>query len=82
MVGSEQIFFSNDQNFISDPVIAKYLRSNLRFPEHYMNELPYRAILFGFLFAHSFKFLCYIISKDAKTMLRSISLKNINQVKN
>ena len=41
-------FFLNDQNFISDPVIAKYLRSNMRFPEDYINELPYRAILFGF----------------------------------
>ena len=48
MVGSEQIFLKNDQNFIYDPVIAKYLRSNLRFPEDYINELPYRAILFGF----------------------------------
>ena len=34
-------FFSNDRNFISDPMIAKYLRSILRFPEHYINELPY-----------------------------------------
>ena len=41
-------FFLKRQNFISDPVIAKYLRSNLRFPEHYINELRYRAILFGF----------------------------------
>ena len=44
-------FFLNDQNFISDPVIAKYLISNRRFPEHYINELPYRAFLFGFYLA-------------------------------
>ena len=46
MVGSELIFFCNDQNFISDSVSAKYLISNSLFPEHYINELPYRAILF------------------------------------
>ena len=41
-------FFKKDLNFIYDPVIAKYLISNRRFPEHYINELPYKAILFGF----------------------------------
>ena len=44
-------FILYDQNFISDPVIAKYLISNRRFPEHLINELPYRAILFGFYLA-------------------------------
>ena len=38
-------------NFISDPVIAKYLISNMRFSLDYINELPYRAILFGFYLA-------------------------------
>ena len=72
MVGSEQIFFNH--NFISDPMIAQFLGSNGRFPEHYINELPYRAILFG-LFSHSSKSLWYIVSKGAKAMFRSISLK-------
>ena len=39
-------YFLNDHNFISDPMIAKYLISNRRFLEHYINELPYKAILF------------------------------------
>ena len=43
-----KFFFRNDQNFISDPVIAKYLISYWPSPEHYIDELPYRAILFGF----------------------------------
>ena len=74
MVGSEPIIKKNDHNFIPDTIIAKYLISIWPSPEHYINELPYRAILIEFYLAFLL-YLCYIISNGAKTPLRSISLK-------
>ena len=63
MVGSELIFKNNDQNSISDTIIAKYLISICPFPEHYRNELPYKNILIEFYWPFFYIFVLSLLLK-------------------